>query len=296
MSPTSPSSGARSGSSWYLPTLWGKSAPRKARYPSRPEQFACRQPKPAAEPDIYIDMPLYSTVIIPAPPSSRTGLCTPQPFQLSAQLQIHMPSGPPKRSRGIRLVLRQWCILNLGHDRSSEFDVIDDHVQDICGEMVLHPGVQRYVSSYPFAMCSQTRIPFVLDLDPTVCRQRTLETVDKTRDQVVATHLFAQVIGEQPEDPPHHPAFDISNLPLPVTVPPYQADVAPLQRTFSTWRILVSLFNPNPAGGVSSLDDRFATFVPDLGIVRGQCVANKVCTLMLMSTCADTCSLPWAVR
>jgi hypothetical protein len=41
-------------------------------------------------------------------------------------------------------------------------------------------------------------------------------------------------------------------------------------------RIVGIVHNPNPTMGINELDDRFQTFVPDLGLVEGRCGSDTV--------------------
>lgn len=98
---------------------------------------------------------------------------------------------------------------------------------------------------------------------------------------MVAQNLMAQVLGDEVEATPPHPVWDLTNVTRSPAPPSYKADpsdeigVRPLERTFSTWRAFKTLYNPSPTGGVSLYNDRFATFVPELGLVRGHTYAKE---------------------
>lgn len=116
---------------------------------TRPQPYAARDPKPVNEPDVFLDLPLHSIVILSAPRNALTGLHEPLPAQVPGIVEIRMPEGMTRRCRGIRIIRRTWCILALSPTRQGEVDILHDDVQDVEGPCVLRPGLQRSVRRGP---------------------------------------------------------------------------------------------------------------------------------------------------
>ena len=107
----------------------------------------------------------------------------------------------------------------------------------------------------------------------------------------VSHFLIGQLLGRIDHDAKddQDPArFDLRHLDTLDELPSYQEEDDPeaeMQDEMDNFRTVVVTYNPNPTGGVNTLDDRFAACVPGLNLLQARCCSNVVSEQSYFGTC-----------
>ena len=97
---------------------------------------------------ILVHLPAHGVNVFPAPrhPGSPSRASEGR-YAIKGEVEVRLaPDSPNVRCRGIRLVFRTWCRVDISSERRAEEDVIFEETFPLIGEHVFKPGSERYVS------------------------------------------------------------------------------------------------------------------------------------------------------
>ncbi|ORX40882.1 hypothetical protein BD324DRAFT_612440 [Kockovaella imperatae] len=267
---------------------------------------------------LYLRVPSYGSVFMPFPDPTSEPDAPRQDMELSGDLEIELPSGfGAVRCKSIRVGLRTTCKLDMGVGRGVEEDTLWTGKAELMGStsdgIILEEGLQRFaftiiipgnLAAQDFAPGHRVDNTLFAEIegiqDPRSLfawnrRSSTLSSSSSVTPRSAGTRspspLYSPNMSPSPSLTilrqetmlPQPPAYNLDDLPRSSSAFTHDENEIPwLTGVHSITRELILLYNPDPTGGVNSLDARVDGDVPGLGPYVLNFAAGEWCIYALL--------------